>query len=85
MIADVPNIDIGYWPKELFNLLDNGGNIVGVGGAVQASPHSSSPPMGNGKFPDGMPRDSATFSNIKIVNSNYEEVKIDSFPRKVAR
>lgn len=27
-------VDIGYWLKELFNFMDNGGNIVGVGGVV---------------------------------------------------
>ncbi|KFK27785.1 hypothetical protein AALP_AA8G429100 [Arabis alpina] len=41
-----PNVDIGYWPKELFSLFDNGANLVGVGGAVQASFSGLSPPMG---------------------------------------
>ncbi|KAH0866019.1 hypothetical protein HID58_083230 [Brassica napus] len=31
LMKDAPNEDIGYWPKELFNLLDNGANMVGVG------------------------------------------------------
>ncbi|VVB14074.1 unnamed protein product [Arabis nemorensis] len=43
--SDAPNEDIGYWPKELFNLFQNGANMVGVGGVVQASHSGSSPPM----------------------------------------
>ncbi|KAJ4887930.1 hypothetical protein Rs2_27678 [Raphanus sativus] len=46
-LRNAPSVDIGYWPKELFNLLDNGANIAGVGGVVQASRSGSSPPMGN--------------------------------------
>ncbi|CAL9241666.1 unnamed protein product [Arabidopsis halleri] len=75
-----PNVDIGYWPKELFNLLNNGANLVGVGGVVQASRSGSSPPMGTGKFPIGGRRESAMFTNIEALNSNYEQRKIDSFP-----
>ncbi|XP_010511419.1 PREDICTED: uncharacterized protein LOC104787514 isoform X1 [Camelina sativa] len=80
LIPKVPNIDIGYWPKELFDLMDTGANMVGVGGAVQDSRQISSPPMGNGKFPNGGSRDSALFPDIKVVNSNYEQRRIDYFP-----
>ncbi|KAF3561402.1 hypothetical protein DY000_02013081 [Brassica cretica] len=75
-----PDVDIGYWPKELFNLLENGANMVGVGGVVQASRSGSSPPMGNGNFPNGGRLDSGLFSNIDVLNSNYEQRKINSFP-----
>ncbi|CAH2044433.1 unnamed protein product [Thlaspi arvense] len=81
---NTPNIDVGYWPKELFNFLNNGANMVGVRGMVQTSPSGSSPPMGNGKFPTGSamsPKDrasSAIFSNIQVLNSNFEPSKIDS-------
>ena len=75
-----PNEDIGYWPKELFNLLDNGANMVGAGGVVQASPSGSSPPMGNGILPNVGPQDSGVFTNIKVLNSNYQQRKMDSFP-----
>ncbi|XP_010494791.1 PREDICTED: uncharacterized protein LOC104771883 [Camelina sativa] len=74
-----PNVDIGYWPKELFNLINNGANVVGVGGVVQASPSGSSPPMGTGLFPTGDRRASAMFTNIEALNSNYEQRKISSF------
>ncbi|CAH8313905.1 unnamed protein product [Eruca vesicaria subsp. sativa] len=80
---DEPYGDIGYWPKELFNLFDNGASMVGVGGVVQASPSGSSPPMGNGKFPVGGRRDSAIFANIDVLNSDYEQSKINSFPIEI--
>ncbi|XP_048609581.1 uncharacterized protein LOC106425489 [Brassica napus] len=80
---DKPNGDLGYWPKELFDHFDNGANMVGVGGVVKASPSGSSPPMGNGKFPDGGRRTSAIFANIDVLNSNYEQSKISSFPIEI--
>ncbi|XP_056844102.1 uncharacterized protein LOC130496228 [Raphanus sativus] len=80
IMKDAPNEDIGYWPKELFNLLDNGANMVGAGGVVQASRSGSSPPMGNGQFPNGGRLDSGIFTNIEVLNSNYEQRKMNSFP-----
>lgn len=75
-------VDIGYWPKELFNLMDNGGNIVGAGGVVHASPFGSSPAMGHGQFPkQPVPLDgSPTFSDVKVMNSKYESHRMDYFP-----
>ncbi|CAF1921087.1 unnamed protein product [Brassica oleracea] len=58
--SDEPELDVGYWPKELFDILDSGANMVGVGGVVHSSPSGASPTMGNGKFPDGGRR----FSNL---------------------
>ncbi|CAN6833056.1 unnamed protein product [Brassica oleracea] len=80
LMQNIPDEDIGYWPKELFNLLENGANMVGVGGVVQASHSGSSPPMGNGNFPNGGRLDSGLFSNIEVLNSNYEQRKMNSFP-----
>ncbi|KAG2301326.1 hypothetical protein Bca52824_029977 [Brassica carinata] len=79
-----PNVDIGYWPKELFNLLDNGANMVGAGGVVRASRSGSSPEMGNGQFPNiNHPRDSAIFTNIEVLDSNYVQYKMNYFPTEV--
>ncbi|CAH2072210.1 unnamed protein product, partial [Thlaspi arvense] len=82
---DVPNVDIGYWPKELFNLFSNGVNMAGVRGVVQASHSGSSPPMGNGKFPgkdeaDSAKgrRDSSIITNVEVFKFNYKPSKIDS-------
>ncbi|KAF8093696.1 hypothetical protein N665_0380s0016 [Sinapis alba] len=79
-LQHAPSVDIGYWPKELFNLLDNGANMAGVGGVVQASRSGSSPPMGNGNFPNGDRHKSAIFTNIEVLNSNYEQHNMNSFP-----
>ncbi|KAL0757295.1 hypothetical protein Bca101_094963 [Brassica carinata] len=79
LMKDAPNEDIGYWPKELFNLLDNGANMVGVGGVVQASRSGLSPPMGNGNLPNGGRQNSGIFTNIEVLNSNYKQRKMNSF------
>ncbi|EOA33263.1 hypothetical protein CARUB_v10022287mg [Capsella rubella] len=79
LIPKVPNINIGYWPKELFNLMDNGANMVRVGGVVQASRKGLSPPMGNSLFPNKDSRESAHFTNIKVMDINYEQRGIDFF------
>nr|VDD26980.1 unnamed protein product [Brassica oleracea] len=71
-----PGVDLGYWPKELFNLLDNGANMVGAGGVVQASRSGSSPEMGNGQFPNvNHPENSALLTNIEVLDSSYEQHK----------
>ncbi|KAF2572285.1 hypothetical protein F2Q70_00001888 [Brassica cretica] len=74
-LKGAPSVDISYWPKELFNLLENGANMAGVGGVVQASRSGSSPPMGNGNFPNGGHLDSAIFTNIEVLNSTMNNVK----------
>ncbi|VVB17290.1 unnamed protein product [Arabis nemorensis] len=55
----------------------SGANMVGVGGVVQASRSGSSPPMGNGNFPENKfpvthPKRSAIFTNIEVLNYHYE-------------
>ena len=83
-MEDAPNEDIGYWPKELFNLLDDGANMVGVGGVVQASRSGSSPEMGNGQLPNvNHPNDSAIFTNIEVLDSNYVQRKMNYFHTEV--
>ncbi|KAL1212648.1 Protein neprosin [Cardamine amara subsp. amara] len=79
-ISNEAYIDIGYWPKELFDLIGNGANMVGVGGAVQAARSGPSPPMGNGKFPNGDHKGSSLISNIEVLDSNYVQRKMNSFP-----
>ncbi|CAN8252270.1 unnamed protein product [Cochlearia groenlandica] len=69
------NVHVGYWPNELFNLLSQSASSIGVGGVVQASPSGSSPPMGNGKFPIGARLDSSLFTNVEVLDFNYNKVK----------
>ncbi|XP_010493800.1 PREDICTED: uncharacterized protein LOC104771021 [Camelina sativa] len=82
LIKNAPSVDIGYWPKELFNILNKSANIVGVGGIVRAS-QNSSPPMGNGNFPVGTRKNSAMFTNIEVLDSNYSSHKMDHFPTEI--
>ncbi|XP_010495497.1 PREDICTED: uncharacterized protein LOC104772599 [Camelina sativa] len=84
LIKNASSVDIGYWPKELFDILNSGANTVGVGGIVRASHSGSSPPMGNGNFPVGGGRtDSALFTNIEALDSNYNSRKMNSFPMEI--
>ncbi|KAL1202211.1 Protein neprosin [Cardamine amara subsp. amara] len=66
-----PDKFIGYWPKELFDVIDISAEMVGVTGGVQASPSGISPPMGNGHLPTEDESDSARVKNLRIVDSNY--------------
>lgn len=60
--------------------MENGANMVGAGGTVQASGFGQSPPMGDGRFPEGCCDETSTFRNIEALNSNYERYRIDYFP-----
>ncbi|XP_024006825.1 uncharacterized protein LOC18011571 [Eutrema salsugineum] len=80
LIKNKPNVDIGYWPKELFDSLSDGAKMVGAGGTVQASPSGSSPPMGNGQRPSRHFKDSGVFTNVEVLNSKYERRNIISGP-----
>ncbi|XP_010423529.1 PREDICTED: uncharacterized protein LOC104708635 [Camelina sativa] len=75
-IADVNYTEadkqIGYWPKELFDLISNSVDMIGVGGIVQASPSGVSPPMGNGHLPTEDDNASARVRKLEILDSNFE-------------
>ncbi|KAL0709211.1 hypothetical protein Bca4012_016189 [Brassica carinata] len=72
--GDKPDIHIGYWPKELFDLMGDGANILGIGGTVQSSPSGVSPPMGNGHLPTKKDMDSARVSEFlyRPKNSGFK-------------
>lgn len=46
------NVNVGYWPKELFTDLSNGAYLTSWGGQTYPGANGQFPPMGNGKFPD---------------------------------
>lgn len=54
-------------------------DIVGVGGAVQASPSGKSPPMGNGHLPSQDDNESARVRHLDIVNSNFKVKGSDKY------
>ncbi|KAJ0988400.1 hypothetical protein J5N97_006756 [Dioscorea zingiberensis] len=60
---------IGYWPKEIFNnLVDS--SIVEACGYVYSPLDESSPPMGNGIFPNPDPTKACELKHIKLLNEN---------------
>ncbi|CAH2060488.1 unnamed protein product [Thlaspi arvense] len=71
IIRDGPDVHIGYWPKELFDVIGNSASIVGVTGAVQTSPSGKNPPMGNGHLPTEDDTVSAHVEYLEIIDSNY--------------
>ncbi|CAL9228891.1 unnamed protein product [Arabidopsis halleri] len=78
-VSDIKNvgkdIHIGYWPKELFDVISDGVNIVGVGGVVKTSPSGNSPPMGNGHRPTEEDKDdmaSARVRDLLVIDSSYK-------------
>ncbi|ANM69792.1 hypothetical protein AT5G04937 [Arabidopsis thaliana] len=70
---------IGYWPKELFDLIRNSVDMIGVGGIVQASPSGVSPPMGNGHKPTEDVNAAARVMKLEIVDSNYKIQESDKY------
>ncbi|MCL7036721.1 hypothetical protein MKW94_000438 [Papaver nudicaule] len=66
------NADIGYWPREVVPYLGTGANLISWGGLVYNIPHETSPPMGNGHFPDGDRKKVAVIYDIHYLNENYE-------------
>ncbi|KAG7548193.1 Neprosin activation peptide [Arabidopsis suecica] len=70
--GDVSKIHLGYWPKELFNLLGDGADFVGFGGIVTGDPRTPSPPMGNGRLPNKDDRLwSGYLDHLTIIEPNY--------------
>lgn len=71
LIAPHDNVYVGYWPKELFPLLTDGGSQVVWGGQVVSSSDGSSPEMGSGHLPDGNYNHGCYTSRMKILDTSY--------------
>ncbi|KAG2274118.1 hypothetical protein Bca52824_056673 [Brassica carinata] len=69
--ANKKDINIGYWPKELFDIIGRSVDMVGVTGVVQTSTSGISPPMGNGHLPTQKEDESARVKNLLIVDTKY--------------
>lgn len=66
---------MGYWPKELFNVLGDGAEFVGYGGIITSDPRGPSPPMGNGRLPDKNDHFwSTSLDHLSIIDSNYTTI-----------
>ncbi|KAF8082832.1 hypothetical protein N665_0805s0005 [Sinapis alba] len=70
---------IGYWPKELFDLISTKADMVGVTGAVQASPSGKSPPMGNGYLPTKNEMESARVRDVDFIDSKFKVIGSKKF------
>ena len=71
------DINVGYYPAEIFNNFTNPG-IVGEGGATVAPnpPAGICPPLGSGIFPDGKYEHSCS---IRLVQYSWLSKKKDWF------
>ena len=70
------DVHVGYWPSKLFPYMRVGTTQVGWGGIAQAAKTGISPPMGNGRFPDGDYRRACYFSNVHYVDHKNTMVSL---------
>ncbi|MED6139693.1 hypothetical protein PIB30_086191 [Stylosanthes scabra] len=73
------DINIGYWPYELFNHISEGATFVRYGGETYAPPDCQSPPMGSGRLAEEKFKNAAFVARAMIVDSDYNEndIQID--------
>ncbi|MED6195676.1 hypothetical protein PIB30_040272 [Stylosanthes scabra] len=74
------DINMGYWPYELFNHISTeGAKFVRYGGETYAPPDSQSPPMGSGRLAEEKFKNATFMARAMIVDSDYKEddIKID--------
>lgn len=67
-------INIGYWPAELFRVLTTTASVAEWGGEVYSTkvgetPHTSTQ-MGNGEFPDWVDQNCGSFKRIRILDNS---------------
>ncbi|XP_058734315.1 protein neprosin-like [Vicia villosa] len=66
----------GYWPKELFPRLSLRASIIRFDGETYTPLGMDSPPMDSGRLPQEKYINSGFMSNIRIINSEYNEIDI---------
>uniref|UniRef100_A0A7N0VBL7 Neprosin PEP catalytic domain-containing protein n=1 Tax=Kalanchoe fedtschenkoi TaxID=63787 RepID=A0A7N0VBL7_KALFE len=76
------NVNVGYWPKELFQDLANGAHVASWGGQTFPGSNGQFPPMGNGNKPSGLYRDTCYFDAIKYYGGGQS---YDITPSEVDR
>ena len=74
---------IGYWPKEIFTHLGGGSSLIRYGGETFAPSNMASPPMGSGRLPKELFRNSGFMSELQIVDSEYKENDVNSDQMKL--
>ncbi|KAL3745769.1 hypothetical protein ACJRO7_014827 [Eucalyptus globulus] len=77
-----PDIAVGYWPKELFVNLGDGGKRVSWGGEGFSGKSKICPPLGSGHTPDGKYHHAAFFRQIYyMTGSNRNQTPLAVFER----
>ena len=70
------NVEVGYWPKEIFSHLQKGATNLHYGGWVFISPDGNSPPMGSGHFPNDDSSKSCYFRDMKFDDITFQESEL---------
>ncbi|XP_057453070.1 uncharacterized protein LOC130744929 [Lotus japonicus] len=78
LFGSLDQIPIGYWPKQIFTHLSKGSSLIRYGGETFAPPNTISPPMGSGRLPQELFKNSGFIADLMIVDSNYNEVEVNS-------
>ncbi|KAL3743403.1 hypothetical protein ACJRO7_018666 [Eucalyptus globulus] len=65
-----PPVDVGHWPKALFNFLQDGTSTVAWGGTAKESEDGNCPAMGNGELPNEDYRKAAYFRQVQWRNAD---------------
>ena len=68
---------VGYWPKSIFNNLEDHANQIQWGGYTRSTLDSASPPMGNGHWPK---QNAASVRDVRYVDSSGQGHVIDPWP-----
>ncbi|KAI3844634.1 hypothetical protein MKX03_026736 [Papaver bracteatum] len=70
--------NVGYWPNEIFTTLRTGASVVRYGGYVGSMYQASTPPMGNGFFPQLQDLDTTAYMRLmKYVNEAGASVDLN--------
>ncbi|KAI3939786.1 hypothetical protein MKW92_012572 [Papaver armeniacum] len=70
--------NVGYWPNEIFTTLRTGASVVRYGGYVGSMYQASTPPMGNGFFPQLQDIDTTAYMRLmKYVNEAGASVDLN--------
>ncbi|XP_057443407.1 uncharacterized protein LOC130735435 [Lotus japonicus] len=77
LIASKSHAPVGYWPKGIFTHLSQGSSLIRYGGETFAPPNMISPPMGSGRLPKELYKNSGFIVNLEIVDSNYNKIQVN--------
>ncbi|KAK2385469.1 hypothetical protein QL285_072705 [Trifolium repens] len=71
-----PEVQVGYWPRDMFTHLSTGASKVRFGGETFAAPNTLSPPMGSGRLPQDGYQYSSLFGRIQHIDTDYDQIDV---------